>query len=191
MVDCMEGGTMEVVIYRNIKGIIEDQDIEWWRSFAKKFGINVTEQSTPNTTTLTFYWNDNTVNITIYRLGNKHELSLDYLRLEPGDFPLVQLIDSVIYHMHLSGEKHINKDDDYCHSTFIIDGRVIKPDQDDFLFQFEQKLLKETIFGHIHLALDELIKAQRSGNTERVQEIKESFHHYHKKLSDINKQLHF
>jgi hypothetical protein len=176
---------VKVVIYRNIKGIFEALNFKWWKSFASLLGFTVDEHETMNTTTITVYRGERSACFTIYRSGLEHLLCLDYLRLESEDPSFVKLFDSLIHHMSLSGEKHII-DGSLRESTYFKEGKVINSDHGDSPSRFELHLLRESIFGHVHLALDELVEAQRSGDTERVKKIKETFNHYQKQLSQLN-----
>jgi hypothetical protein len=182
---------VEAVIYRNIKGVIEAIDLNWWKSYANQLELNLTEHVTKNTNTLTFYLNEESASFTIYRSGSTHELCLDYLRLEyENNSQMVKLIDSLIYDMRLSGEKHIISAGPLCESTYFKKGKAINSDHADSSTSFELHLMKEAIFGHVHLALDDLINAQRSGDREKEEKIKKIFNLYQKQLAELNEQIH-
>ena len=52
--------------------------------------------------------------------------------------------------------------------------------------KFELLLIRETIFGLVHLSLDRMIEFQHLGHLEKVEEIKEIFEDYRKWLDQIN-----
>ena len=72
--------------------------------------------------------------------------------------------------MSLSGEKHIIHKSVRT-STFFNEGKVVNADLSNEISKFELLLIRETIFGFIHLSLDRMIEFQRSGNLEKVDEV--------------------
>ncbi len=72
---------------------------------------------------------------------------------------------------------------------FSIKEKLVKPDDNNDLAQFELLLIRETIFGHIHLSLDNMIEYKRSGNLEKLDEIKETISHYQKLLTKLIEQI--
>lgn len=186
----MEGVvSVPVIIYRSIRGFIEEIDIKWWKSFAAQLGLKFHEHTTANTTTITVCQGAKTASFTMYRLGSKLEITLDYLRLEPKETMLAELVDYLIHHLKLSGEKHIIDSGQFIGSTFFDEGKVVKKHNDYSDHQFEQYLLKEIIFGKVHLALDHLVIAQHLGDSETVQKIKDMINNYQKQLEQIDEQL--
>jgi hypothetical protein len=179
---------MQVVIYRNIKGDFQPKAFKWWKSFASLLGFMLDEHVTKNTSTIIVYRREEAATFTIFHSESEPHLCLDYLRLEPADPQLVKLIDSLIQHMSLSGEKHII--DESVHTlTFFKEGKVVNANHSDDLSKFELLLIRETIFGFVHLSLDRMIEFQRSGNLERAAEIKETISHYQKWLNKLNEQI--
>ena len=179
---------MKVVIYRNIKGKFQPKAFKWWKSFASLLGFTLDEHVTKNTSTITVYRREEAATFTIFHSESEPHLCLDYLRLEPADPQVVKLMDSLIQYMSLSGEKHII-DESVRISTFFNEGKVVNADHSDDLSKFELLLLRETIFGFVHLSLDRMVEFQRSGNLERVAEIKETISHYQKLLNKLNEQI--
>ena len=57
------------------------------------------------------------------------------------------------------------------------------------LSKFELLLIRETIFGFIHLSLDRMIEFQHSGNLEKVAEVLKNISHYQKWLDKLNEQI--
>lgn len=180
---------MEDVIYRNIKGFIKVIDFKWWKSFANRLGIKVFTKETGSSTCFNIYRGSKSVSFTINQLESTNEILLDYMQLEHEDTPLVILIDCLIYHLKLSGEKTILKSGSIIKSTYFNKGSVVNLDYNDPLSQFELYLMKETIFGYVHLAIDEFIEARRAGDLVKIKHVKESFLYYQAKLTQLNEQL--
>jgi hypothetical protein len=179
---------VEVVIYRNIKGEFQPIAFKWWKSFASLLGFMLDEHVTKNTSTITVYRIDKAATFTIFHSGPEPHLCLDYLRLEPADPQLVKLIDCLIQRMSLSGEKHIIHESVRT-STFFNEGKVVNANHSDDLSKFELLLIRETIFGFVHLSLDRMIEFQHSGNLERVAEVLKNISHYQKCLDKLNEQI--
>lgn len=178
---------MKVVIYRNIKGKFQPKSFELWKSFARQLGFTLGEHVTKNTRTITVYPREE-VTFTIFRSKLEPHLCLDYLRLEPANSKVIKLIDSLIQYISLSGEKQILEESERI-STFFNEGKVVNADHSYDLSKFELLLLRETIFGFVHLSLDSMVKFQRSGNLERIAEIKTTFSDYQKLLNKLNEQI--
>ena len=179
---------MQVVIYRNIKGNFQSQAFKWWKSFASLLGFMVDEHVTKNTNTITIYKGKEAATFTIFHAESNPHLCLDYLRLEPADPQLVKLIDSLIRDMSLSGEKHII-DESVRTCTFFNEGKVVNTDHSDEQSKFELLLIRETIFGFVHLSLDRMIEFQRSGNLEKIDEIKKNIVDYQKWLNQLTEKI--
>jgi hypothetical protein len=146
------------------------------------------EHYTKNTSTLTIYRKEETAIFTIFHYDSEPHFCLDYLRLEPAAPQLVKLIDSLIQYMSLTGEKH-TIDESVRKSTFFNEGKVVKTNKNDDFSKFELLLLRETIFGFIHLSLDRMVEFQRSGNLKEVAEIKENISQHHNFLTKLNEQI--
>jgi hypothetical protein len=144
---------------------------------------------TINTVTITVYLKEKSASFLIYRSGSHYQLSLDYFRLEFSDLPLANFIDLLIYDKRLSGEKHIIKTGSFTEFTYFHEGKVVDSDKNISPSHFDLFLLREAIFGHVHLALDELIQAQRLGDTEKVNKIKQTLNRYQKQIANLNEQL--
>jgi hypothetical protein len=179
---------VEVVIYRNIKGDFQPKAFKWWKSFASLLGFMLDEYVTKNTSTITIYRREEAATFTIFHSESESQLCLDYLRLQPADPQLVKLIDGLIQHMSLSGEKHII-DESVRTSTFFNGGKVVNADLSNDLSKFELLLIRETIFGFIHLSLDRMIEFQHSGNWEREAEVLKNISHYQKWLDKLNEEI--
>jgi hypothetical protein len=179
---------VEVIIYRNIKGNFHPKAFEWWKSFTNLLGFMLDEKATKNTNTITVYQDQKVATFTIFHTEPEPHLCLNYLRLKPADPQLAKLIDSLIQHMSLSGEKHII-DESIRISTFFIEGKVVSADHNDDRSKFDLLLLRETIFGFVHLSLDRMIEFQCSGNLEGVAEIKGTLSHYKTFLIKLNEQI--
>ena len=55
--------------------------------------------------------------------------------------------------------------------------------------KFELLLIRETIFGLVHLSLDRMIEFQRLGHLDKVEEIKETFEDYRRWLNELTEQI--
>lgn len=179
---------MVVVIYQNIKGIFEPSAFELWKSYVSLFGCRLDENTTKNARTITVYRKEENAAFTIFHSETEPHIYLDFLRLEPASQQLVKLIDRLIYQMGLSGEKQIISEFVRA-STFFNKGKVVKADPIDDSPKFELLLLRETIYGFIHLSLDNMIEFKRSGNLEKVEEIKETISNYQKQLTKLIEQI--
>jgi hypothetical protein len=179
---------MQVVIYRNIKGDFQYEAFEWWKSFVKQLGFLIDEHNTKNTSTITVYQDETAATFTIFYSESGPHLCLNYLRLKPANPHLVKLIDSLIQNLNLSGEKHMIHESDRTFTIFQ-EGKVVKTDHRNKSSTFELLLIKETIFGHVHLSLDRMIEFQRLGHLDKVAEIKETFEDYRRWLNQLTAQI--
>ena len=179
---------MQVVIYRNIKGDFQYEAYDRWKSFANQLGFKIDEHNTKNTSTITVYQGETAATFTIFSSESGPHLCLDYLRLEPVNPQLVKLIDYLIQDMNLSGEKHMIHESVRTY-TFFQEGKVVKTDDSNESSKFELLLIRETIFGLVHLSLDRMIEFQRLGHLDKVEEIKETFEDYRRWLNEITEQI--
>ena len=182
------GRNLKTIIYRNIKGKFRPESFKVWKSFANLLGFMLDEHITKNTSTITVYRGEEAATFTIFHSESEPHLFLDYLRLEPADPQLVKLLDHLILHMSLSGEKH-KIDEANRISSFFHEGKVVNTNHRNIQSKFELLLVRETIFGFVYLSLDRMIEAQRSGYLERVAEIKETISHYEELLNKLNEQI--
>lgn len=179
---------MQVVIYRSLKGNFQSEAYEWWKIFANLLGFMIDEHHTENTSTITVYQDETTASFTIYKSESDPHLRLDYLRLEPANPNLVKLIDYLIKDMNLSGEKHIiHESVRTC--IFFHKGKVVDTVHRDESSKFELLLMKETIFGHVHLSLDRMIEFKRLGQLDKVADIKEALEVYRESLNQLTEQI--
>lgn len=179
---------MKIVIYRNLNGNFQFKAFKQWKSIAGQLGFQIEEHVTKNTSTITVYRDMNTATFTIFYSKSGAQLCLDYLRLEPADPQLVKLIDRLIQEMNLSGEKHtITESVRSC--TFFNKGKAVDSGHIHEQSKFELLLIRETILGFVHLSLDRMIEFQRSGNLDKVTEIKESLSDYQKYLDQLTEQI--
>ena len=125
---------------------------------------------------------------TIFSSESGPHLRLDYLRLEPVNPQLVKLIDYLIQDLNLSGEKHMIHESVRTYTLFQ-EGKVVKMDDRNESSKFELLLIRETIFGLVHLSLDRMIEFQRLGQLDKAEEIKETFEDYRRWLNEITEQI--
>lgn len=182
---------MEVGIYRNIKGKFQAKSFKLWKSYAHSQKFIIDEHATKSTHTITVYQKKaKTAAATFIIFHSKPDplLCLDYLRIEPADPQLFNLIDSLIEGMRLSGEKHIINES-YRTSTIFTEGKAMNLDHFYDHSKLELLIQRETIFGCVHLSLDRMIEFQRSGNDERAASIKNTLSDYQKMLKKLNEQI--
>ena len=179
---------MQVVIYRNIKGDFQYEAYDRWKSFANQLGFKIDEHNTKNTSTITVYQGETAATFTIFSSVSGPHLSLDYLRLEPVNPQLVKLIDSLIQEMNLFGEKHMIHESVRT-SIFYQEGKVVNTNYSNESSKFELLLIRETIFGLVHLSLDRMIEYQRLGQLDKAEEIKETFEDYRRWLNELTEQI--
>ena len=70
--------------------------------------------------------------------------------------------------------------------TFYQEGKEVNTNHSNESSKFELFLIRETIFGLVHLSLDRMIEFQRLGHLDKVEEIKETFEHLSKMAESIN-----
>ena len=179
---------MQVVIYRNFKGNFQDETFKWWKSFAIQLGFIIEEHNTKNTSTVTVYQGETAATFTIFYSEPGPHLCLDYLQLKPANPLLVKLVDFLILNQKLSGEKHMIFESVRTY-TFFQEGKVVKTNNRYESSKFELLLIRETIFGLVHLSLDRMIEYQRLGHLDKVAEIKETFEDYRRWLNQITAQI--
>ena len=179
---------MQVVIYRNIKGDFQYEAYDRWKSFANQLGFKIDEHNTKNTSTITVYQGETAAIFTIFSSESAPQLCLDYLRLDPVSPQLVNLIDYLIEEMNLFGEKHMIHESVRTYTLFQ-EGKVVKMADCNKSSKFELLLIRETIFGLVHLSLDRMIEYQRLGQLDKAEEIKETFEDYRRWLNEITEQI--
>ena len=72
---------------------------------------------------------------------------------------------------------------------FYQEGKVVNTNDSNESSKFELLLIRETIFGLVHLSLDRMIEFQRLGHLDKVEEIKETFEDYRRWLNEITEQI--
>ena len=179
---------MQVVIYRNIKGDFQYEAYDRWKSFANQLGFKSMNITQKTLAPLPYIKVKTAAIFTIFSSESAPQLRLDYLRLEPVKPQLVKLIDYLIQDLNLSGEKHMIHESVRTY-TFFQEGKVVKMADCNKSSKFEFLLIRETIFGLVHLSLDRMIEFQCLGHLDKVEEIKKTFEDYRRWLNEITKQI--
>ncbi|WP_139492436.1 hypothetical protein [Brevibacillus dissolubilis] len=157
---------MEVLVYRNIEGRVEPSQLDRWMTKALELGLTIVEETQGQTMTVTLVQGDEMVGLRFYGGGTTYRTRIDYLRIELGETPWEECLDSLIMLASLSGEKHVITDGRRIPTYFEKGTEKATGKQTEAGTSFELMLMKETMQGNLNLSLDQYRAAKARGDLE-------------------------
>lgn len=175
----------EVVIFRNVAGDVSRNQLYTWRKQIQKLGLAVEERNRGKMTAIALAQNEENVTFYLYEQGTTgYQLHIDYLRIKKGDGRLVQAVDWMIQIAGLRGERFTSGRSELWR-TLYLNGLVM--DEGPFIERklpadFELRITREVIMGHIYLTMDQYMEARMNGDRVLEEE-------YHKLLQGFVEEL--
>ncbi|BCJ86626.1 hypothetical protein [Effusibacillus dendaii] len=174
----------EVVIFRNVAGEITHGDLLKWKRSIRKLGLVPEERVRGKMTALSLMQQDETITFYLYEQELHYQLHIDYLRIKKGDGRLMESIDLLIQIAGLRGEKY-GSGRNHMWRTVYSNGLIM--DEGPFVESkeppdFELRITREALLGHIYLNMDKYLEARSAGESEKEAEI-------HKTLQELVEQL--
>lgn len=181
----------QIVIYRNISGETNRALVDLWKARVTRLGIQMEEKGKGKTLIFHLYLKDDEVIFYMYENGKSLHVLIEYMRVKKGDGRMVKAIDALITELKLRGEKYeTNRGELY--RTLFLNGLVM----DDGPFQerklapdFDLRLSREIIMGHIYMVLDEYAKAKKEGLVDLEQDLQERLRSFSQELSKVDEVL--
>jgi hypothetical protein len=181
----------QIVIYRNISGETNRALVDLWKARVTRLGIQMEEKGKGKTLIFHLYLKDDEVIFYMYENGKSLHVLIEYMRVKKGDGRMVKAIDALITELKLRGEKYeTNRGELY--RTLYLNGLVM----DDGPFQerklapdFDLRLSREIIMGHIYMVLDEYAKAKKEGLAELEAELQERLRSFSQELTKVDEVL--
>lgn len=181
----------QIVIYRNISGETNRALVDLWKARVTRLGIQMEEKGKGKTLIFHLYLKDDEVIFYMYENGKSLHVLIEYMRVKKGDGRMVKAIDALITELKLRGEKYeTNRGELY--RTLYLNGLVM----DDGPFQerklapdFDLRLSREIIMGHIYMVLDDYAKAKKEGLAELEAELQERLRSFSQELTKVDEVL--
>jgi hypothetical protein len=181
----------QIVIYRNISGETNRALVDLWKARVTRLGIQMEEKGKGKTLIFHLYLKDDEVIFYMYENGKSLHVLIEYMRVKKGDGRMVKAIDALITELKLRGEKYETSRGE-LYRTLYLNGLVM----DDGPFQerklaadFDLRLSREIIMGHIYMVLDEYAKAKKEGLAELEAELQERLRSFSQELSKVDEVL--
>lgn len=181
----------QLVIYRNLQGEPTRMELRKWREEAQKNGLHVEEKGKGNFLEISFSAQEDRCTMYFYEQSMNYQLQVDYLRIRKANHRLVWAVDRMLSLFRLKGERFSNQNG-LLVRTFYLNGlvmdegpvveRKVQPD-------FELRVFREAMMGHIYLALDDYTQARSSGDAVAESEAIEKLRSYSEELSHIDEAL--
>jgi hypothetical protein len=181
----------QIVIYRNISGETTRAQVDQWKARVARSGIQLEEKGKGKTLIFHLYVKDDEVIFYMYENGKSLHVLIEYMRVKKSDGRMVKMIDFLITDLQLRGEKYQTIRGE-LYRTLYLNGMIM----DDGPFQerklptdFDLRLSREILMGHIYRVLDEFSEAKRNGDAEREREAAERLHSFSEELQKIDEVL--
>jgi len=181
----------QIVIYRNISGETTRVQADLWKSRVTRTGIQVEEKGKGKTLIFHLYQKDDEVIFYMYENGKNLHVLIEYMRVKKGDGRLIKAIDLLITELKLRGEKYQTSRGE-LYRTLFLNGLIM----DDGPFQerkppadFDLRLSREIIMGHLYMALEEFAQAKRDERAEEEQAAAERLRSFHQELMRVDDVL--
>jgi len=181
----------QIVIYRNISGETTRVQVDLWKTRVTRSGIQLEEKGKGKTLIFHLFVKDDEVIFYMYENGKALHVLIEYMRVKKGDGRLIQAMDSLITELQLRGEKYQTSRGE-LHRTLYLNGLVM----DDGPYQerkpaadFDLRLSREILMGHIYMALEEYAAAKRSGDAGKEHDCAERLRSFSRELSKIDEVL--
>lgn len=181
----------QIVIYRNISGETTRALIDYWKTRVMRLGIQLEEKGKGKTLIFHLYLKDDEVIFYMYENGRSLHVLIEYMRVKKGDGRMIKAIDGLIQDLRLRGEKYETIRGE-LHRTLYLNGLVM----DEGAFQerklapdFDLRLTREIIMGHIYMALDQYAQAKKQGLGDLEAEYAETLRSFTQELARIDEVL--
>lgn len=181
----------QIVIYRNISGETNRAQVDLWKARVSRSGIQLEEKGKGKTLIFHLYVKEDEVIFYMYENGKSLHVLIEYMRVKKGDGKMVNAIDSLITDLQLRGEKYQTSRGE-LYRTLYLNGLVM----DDGPFQerklapdFDLRLSREIIMGHIYMALEGFANAKKQGNRDLEEELAETLRSFSQELARIDEVL--
>lgn len=181
----------QIVIYRNISGETTRAQVDQWKARVARSGIQLEEKGKGKTLIFHLYVKDDEVIFYMYENGKSLHVLIEYMRVKKSDGRMVKMIDFLITDLQLRGEKYQTIRGE-LYRTLYLNGMIM----DDGPFQerklptdFDLRLSREILMGHIYRVLDEFSEAKRNGDAEQEREAAERLHSFSEELQKIDEVL--
>jgi hypothetical protein len=181
----------QIVIYRNISGETNRAQVDLWKARVTRSGIQLEEKGKGKTLIFHLYVKEDEVIFYMYENGKSLHVLIEYMRVKKGDGKMVNAIDCLVTDLQLRGEKYQTSRGE-LYRTLYLNGLVM----DDGPFQerklapdFDLRLSREIIMGHIYMALEEFAKARKRGQNDREEELAETLRSFSQELARIDEVL--
>lgn len=181
----------EIVIFRNVDGEFSRDDLLSWKKRVHKLGLFPNEKIRGKMIGLSLIHNEETITFYLYELGANYQLHLDYLRVKQGDGRLVNAIESLIQTARLRAEKFSSGRGELWR-TLYVNGLVM--DEGPFIERrmgpdFDLRISREVLMGHIYLTMDKYMEARTSGNRMMEEECRKILQEFVRELSKVDEVL--
>ncbi|KEO83578.1 hypothetical protein [Tumebacillus flagellatus] len=181
----------QIVIYRNISGETTRAQVDLWKSRVARSGIQLEEKGKGKTLIFHLYVKDDEVIFYMYENGKSLHVLIEYMRVKKSDGRMVKMIDALITDLQLRGEKYQTIRGE-LYRTLYVNGLIMddgpfaerKPAPD-----FDLRLSREILMGHIYIVLDEFAEAKRLGIAEAEAESAERLRSFAEELQRIEDVL--
>lgn len=181
----------QIVIYRNISGETTRELVDLWKTRVSRSGIQLEEKGKGKTMIFHLYLKDDEVIFYMYENGKALHVLIEYMRVKKGDGRMIHAIDGLITELRLRGEKYETHRGELFR-TLYLNGMVM----DDGPFaerklpaDFDLRLTREIIMGHIYMALGQYSQAKRDGQTDLEHECMERLLSFSQELTKIDEVL--
>ncbi|MBL0386683.1 hypothetical protein JJB07_08465 [Tumebacillus sp. ITR2] len=181
----------QIVIYRNISGETTRAQVDQWKTRVARSGIQMEEKGKGKTLIFHLYVKDDEVIFYMYENGKSLHVLIEYMRVKKSDGRMVKVIDALITDLQLRGEKYQTIRGElyrtlYLNGLIMDDGpfaeRKLAPD-------FDLRLSREILLGHIYIVLDEYANAKRLGLTDLEAEASERLRSFAEEVQKVDEIL--
>jgi hypothetical protein len=181
----------QIVIYRNISGETTRQLVDLWKTRVSRSGIQLEEKGKGKTLIFHLFLKDDEVIFYMYENGKALHVLIEYMRVKKGDGRMIGAIDALITDLKLRGEKYETSRGE-LYRTLYLNGLIM----DDGPFQerklapdFDLRISREIIMGHIYMALEQFANAKKQGLTDLENECTERLRSFSEELAKVDEVL--
>ncbi|WP_018132209.1 hypothetical protein [Effusibacillus pohliae] len=181
----------EIVIFRNVAGDVSRDDFVRWKRMIHKLGLMVEEKMRGKMMAVSLLQNEETVTFYVYEQATYYQLHIDYMRIKKGDGRLVQAIEWLIETARLRGEKFGTSRNELWR-TLYVNGLIM--DEGPFIERklpsdFDLRLTREALMGHIYLMIDKYMEARTSGDRLKEEEYRKVLQGFVQELAKVDEVL--
>ena len=163
---------MEVIVYRNIEGLVTSAQLKQWSLGVQHLGPAVeVHPATARSTICRVQQGNQAISFLLFGSGSEgaRRLRLPYVRLAPGNPLLAASMDALIALAALNGEKHTVQAG-VRSSAYYAQGKEARLEDRQAEARFDLLLRKETVQGGIHRALSQYSAARKRQDTPLIEQ---------------------